>query len=138
MEIIMSKNWRGNGLELKGPYKCLGNSYSATILVEGITYPSVEHAFQAAKVSDRATKFQISKASLAEVRNLLEDIWIRPNWNDVKYATLHQLVTLKFQSHEDLADILLSTENKPLGNGQLGKILMKVRSELLRDQPKIS
>ena len=133
MEIIMSKNWRGNGLELKGPYKCLGNSYSATILVEGITYPSVEHAFQAAKVSDRATKFQISKASLAEVRNLLEDIWIRPNWNDVKYATLHQLVKLKFESNKELAKVLLGTGTKLLGSkteAELGSILMKVRSEL--------
>ena len=133
MEIIMSKNWRGNGLELKGPYKCLGNSYSATILVEGITYPSVEHAFQAAKVSDRATKFQISKASLAEVRNLLEDIWIRPNWNDVKYATLHQLVKLKFESNKELAKVLLGTGTKLLGGkteAELGSILMKVRSEL--------
>jgi len=133
MEIIMSKNWRGNGLELKGPYKCLGNSYSATILVEGITYPSVEHAFQAAKVSDRATKFQISKASLAEVRNLLEDIWIRPNWNDVKYATLHQLVKLKFESNKELAKVLMGTGTKLLGSkteAELGSILMKVRSEL--------
>jgi len=129
----MSKNWRGNGLELKGPYKCLGNSYSATILVEGITYPSVEHAFQAAKVSDRATKFQISKASLAEVRNLLEDIWIRPNWNDVKYATLHQLVKLKFESNKELAKVLMGTGTKLLGSkteAELGSILMKVRSEL--------
>lgn len=133
MEIIMSKNWRGNGLELKGPYKCLGNSYSATILVEGITYPSVEHAFQAAKVSDRATKFQISKASLAEVRNLLEDIWIRPNWNDVKYATLHQLVKLKFESNKELAKVLMGTGTKLFGGkteAELGSILMKVRSEL--------
>jgi len=129
----MSKNWRGNGLELKGPYKCLGNSYSATILVEGITYPSVEHAFQAAKVSDRAIKFQISKASLSEVRNLLEDIWVRPNWNDVKYATLHQLVKLKFESNKELAKVLMGTGTKLLGGkteAELGSILMKVRSEL--------
>tara|TARA_R110002020_G_scaffold25136_1_gene81911 strand:- start:1280 stop:1684 length:405 start_codon:yes stop_codon:yes gene_type:complete len=133
MEIIMSRNWRGNGLELKGPYKCLGNSYSATIMVEGITYPSVEHAFQAAKVSDRAIKFQISKASLSEVRNLLEDIWVRPNWNDVKYATLHQLVKLKFESNKELAKVLMGTGTKLLGGkteAELGSILMKVRSEL--------
>ena len=129
----MSKNWRGTGLELKGPYKCLGNSYSATIMVEGIAYPSVEHAFQAAKVSDRAIKFQISKASLAEVRNLLEDVWIRPNWNDVKYATLHQLVKLKFESNKELAKVLMGTGTQLLGNkneAELGSNLMKDRSEI--------
>jgi len=133
MGIIMSKNWRSQGLELKGPYKCLGNSYSSTIIVEGITYPSVEHAIQASKVSDRAIKFQISKASLAEVRNLLEDIWIRPNWNDVKYATLHQLVKLKFESNKELAKVLMGTGTQLLGNkneAELGSILMKVRSEI--------
>jgi predicted NAD-dependent protein-ADP-ribosyltransferase YbiA (DUF1768 family) len=129
----MSKNWRSQGLELKGSYKCLDNSYPSTIIVEGITYPSVEHALQASKVSDRAIKFQISKASLAEVRNLLEDIWIRPNWNDVKYATLHQLVKLKFESNKELSKVLMGTGTQLLGNkneAELGSILMKVRSEI--------
>jgi predicted NAD-dependent protein-ADP-ribosyltransferase YbiA (DUF1768 family) len=133
MEIIMSRNWRGKGLELKGPYKCLSNSYSASIIVEGITYPSVEHAFHASKVSERAVKFRISKASLAEVRNLLEDVWIRPNWNDVKYATLHQLVKLKFESNKELANVLIGTGTQLLGDkneAELGSILMKVRSEI--------
>ena len=133
MEIIMSKNWKSKGLELNGSYKCLRNSHLSTIIVEGITYPSVEHAFQASKVSERAVKFQISKASLAEVRNLLEDIWIRPNWNDVKYATLHQLVKLKFESNKELANVLIGTGTQLLGNkneAELGSILMKVRSEI--------
>lgn len=133
MEIIMSKNWKSKGLELNGSYKCLRNSHLSTIIVEGITYPSVEHAFQASKVSERAVKFQISKASLPEVRNLLEDIWIRPNWNDVKYATLHQLVKLKFESNKELANVLIGTGTQLLGNkneAELGSILMKVRSEI--------
>jgi len=117
----------------KSSYKCFGNFYPFTIIVEGITYPSVEHALQASKVSDRAIKFQISKASLAEVRNLLEDIWIRPNWNDVKYATLHQLVKLKFESNKELSKVLMGTGTQLLGNkneAELGSILMKVRSEI--------
>tara|TARA_R110002020_G_scaffold363849_1_gene576154 strand:- start:279 stop:671 length:393 start_codon:yes stop_codon:yes gene_type:complete len=129
----MSKNWRSKGLELKGSYKCLGNSHLSSIIVEGITYPSVEHAFHASKVSDRSVKFRISKASLAEVRNLLEDIWIRPNWNDVKYATLHQLVKLKFESNKELAKVLTGTGTQLLGgkhDAELGSILMKVRSEI--------
>jgi len=129
----MSKNRKGEGLALKGPYKCLGNSYLSPVIVEGITYPSVEHAFQASKVTDRGIKFKISKASLAEVRNLLEDIWVRPNWNDVKYATLHQLVKLKFESNRDLAKVLVGTGTQRLGGrteAELGSILMKVRGEL--------
>jgi len=134
----MSKKGRQtNWIDLTGPYKCLDNSYISPIIVEGISYPSVEHAFRAAKISDRDLKFKISKASnLLDVQKLLKDAWIRPNWDDVKYATLHQLVKLKFDSHKDLANILISTGNKPLGrrkrdNFKLGQILMKVRGEIV-------
>ena len=134
----MNKTW----IEFTGPYKCLDNSYISPIIVEGISYPSVVHAFRAAKTSDRDLKLKISKSSnLADVERLLQDAWIRPNWNDVKYATLHQLVKLKFDSHKDLAKILISTGTKQLGRtgrsrnhlwsqGKLGQILMKVRGEI--------
>ena len=135
MEIIMSRT-HISAIELKGPYKCLANSYPTSVIVEGITYPSVEHAFQAAKVLDRTVKFKISKMSnLAEVRKLLSDEWTRPNWNEVKYATLHQLVKLKFESNKDLAKVLTNTGTKRIGGKQdseLGSILMKVRGEILR------
>ena len=49
MEITMNKTW----IEFTGPYKCLDNSYISPIIVEGISYPSVAHAFRAAKTSDR-------------------------------------------------------------------------------------
>jgi len=128
-----------NSIEFKGPYKCLSNSYLSPIIVEGISYPSVEHAFRAAKISDRFLKLQISKTSrLSDVEKLLQDAWIRPNWDDVKYATLHQLVKLKFESNNELAKILIGTGTKPLGGRsdhtkrqfRVGQILMKVRSEI--------
>ena len=134
MAVTMS-----NAIEFKGPYKCLSNSYVSPIIVEGISYPSVEHAFRAAKISDRSLKLQISKLSnLFEVDKLLKDTWIRPNWDDVKYATLHQLVKLKFESHNELAKILIGTGTKPLGGKsdhmkrqfRVGQILMKVRGEI--------
>ena len=129
MENIMSDK-----IQFTGRYECLGNSYIAPILIEGITFPSVTHALRSAQISDRSLKVAISKAATIQaIDKLLVDVFIRPNWEQVKHATLHQLVKLKFESHKDLADILLSTENKPLG-----KVLTKVRSELLRERPKIS
>ena len=129
MENIMSDK-----IQFTGRYECLGNSYIAPILIEGITFPSVTHALKSAQISDRSLKVAISKAATIQaIDKLLVDVFIRPNWEQVKHATLHQLVKLKFESHKDLADILLSTENKPLG-----KVLTKVRSELLRERPKIS
>ena len=129
MENIMSDK-----IQFTGRYECLGNSYIAPILIEGITFPSVTHALKSAQISDRSLKVAISKAATIQaIDKLLVDVFIRPNWEQVKHATLHQLVKLKFESHKDLADILLSTENKPLG-----KVLTKVRSELLRERSKIS
>jgi predicted NAD-dependent protein-ADP-ribosyltransferase YbiA (DUF1768 family) len=137
---MMNKQGRQtNWIDLKGPYKCLDNSYVSPIIVEGISYPSVEHAFKAAQTSDRNLKFKISKASnLLDVQKLLKDASIRPNWDDVKYATLHQLVKLKFESHKDLANILIGTGSKQLGGRaahmkrqfRVGQILMKVRGEI--------
>tara|TARA_R110002020_G_scaffold468984_1_gene693652 strand:+ start:4333 stop:4722 length:390 start_codon:yes stop_codon:yes gene_type:complete len=129
MENIMSDK-----IQFTGRYEGLNNSYISPILVEGITFPSVTYAFKAAQTSDRTAKIAISKApTLTSAEKIVKTTFVRPNWDEVKHATLHQLVKLKFESHKDLADILLSTENKPLG-----KVLTKVRSELLRERSKIS
>lgn len=45
-----------------GDYRFLSNFYPAEVLFEGITWPSVEHAFQAAKTDDPAEKARILTA----------------------------------------------------------------------------
>lgn len=121
-------------IEFIGYYGCLENSFPVTILVGGIQYPSVEHALQATKVSDVFLKHKISKTDyLPTVLKLLEDVSVRPNWEDVKYATLEQMMRLKFQTSSKCKDVLISTGTRPLlspKDAMMGKILMKIRNEL--------
>ena len=72
---------------------------------------------------------------------------LRPDWEEVKDSIMLQAVTAKFETHEKLARLLLSTgermivENAPMdaywgcgpdgkGQNKLGRILMTVRDRL--------
>ena len=125
-------------IELTGKYKALTNSYQSRITVEGITYPTLEHAFQAAKLTDTETKVLISKAKLPDVSSLVEKGFTRPNWKEIQWATMYQLMKLKFESNPTLASLLQDTGNHRLAypkkhrrrRNKLESILMKVRGEL--------
>jgi predicted NAD-dependent protein-ADP-ribosyltransferase YbiA (DUF1768 family) len=127
-------------IELTGKYKALTNSYPSMIVVEGISYPTLEHAFQAAKLTDTETKVLISKAKLPDVSSLVGEGFTRPNWKEIQWATMYQLMKLKFESNPTLASLLQDTgdrrlvfENRNLRavrRDKLGTILMKVRGEL--------
>ena len=127
-------------IALTGKYKALTNSYPSMIVVEGISYPTLEHAFQAAKLTDTETKVLISKAKLPDVSSLVGEGFTRPNWKEIQWATMYQLMKLKFESNPTLASLLQDTgdrrlvfENRNLRavrRDKLGTILMKVRGEL--------
>lgn len=121
-------------IQFTGHYTCLDNSFPVSILVGGIWYPSVEHALQSAKVADVFLKHKISKTeSISGVLKLLEGAPVRPNWKEVRYATLEQLMNIKFQTSSKCKDILLSTGTRSLvspKNVMIGKILMKIRNEI--------
>jgi len=77
---------------------------------------------------------------------------LRSDWDEIKDSIMLEIVRIKFNSHKDLADKLLATEDKILiegntwhdkywgicycekcngeGKNVLGGILMQVRSEL--------
>ena len=80
---------------------------------------------------------------------------LRSDWEQVKQQVMWQGVLTKFMTHPDIQDILLSTgeelivEDSPTdyywgcgedktGQNQLGKILMKVRSEIRQRRARIS
>tara|TARA_R110002033_G_scaffold11668_1_gene36529 strand:+ start:540 stop:944 length:405 start_codon:yes stop_codon:yes gene_type:complete len=125
-------------IALTGKYKALTNSYPSMIVVEGISYPTLEHAFQAAKLTDTETKVLISKAKLPDVSSIVGEGFTRPNWKEIQWATMYQLMKLKFESNPTLASLLQDTGDRPLAYPQdhrrrrdkLGTILMKVRGEL--------
>lgn len=136
-----------------GEHAFLSNFHPSPIEIDGITYPTVEHAFQAAKTNDHATKQAIAakdtpgKAKRAGgKRGIIKDF--DPAWETRKVQVMAELCRLKFQDPE-LRAKLLATGDQELqegnnwndtfwgvslktGKGQnnLGKILMQIRAEI--------
>lgn len=140
-----------------GEYAFLSNFYPAPIHWEGICYPTVEHAFQAAKTNNIAIRQRIARAkSAAEAkrlggrRGIIKD-FNQSAWNQRRLVVMVELLYLKFATPH-LRDRLLATGDaqlveanswgdrywgeSPLGNGcnHLGKLLMHIRANLLEKQ----
>lgn len=134
------------------PYSFLSNFSKAPITVDGITYLTVEHAFQAAKTYDVNVKMKIAATQRADwAKRMGGRVKLREDWNDVKLDIMKELLNLKFQD-ERLAAKLIATGNATLvegnpwhdnfygqctcvnctGKGQnhLGKLLMEIRDRL--------
>jgi len=133
-----------------GDHDFLSNFHPSPIEVDGILYPTVEHAFQAAKTSIPEEKQALAEtATPGSVKRKGRKVQLRPDWEEVKVGIMEDLVRLKFTIHADLRAKLLATGDAELvegnnwndrfwgvcrgkGENQLGKILMKVRSELAK------
>lgn len=131
-----------------GNYRWLSNFWLAEVTLDGIVYPSVEHAYQAAKTTDSAQRSTIRDCTTAgEAKHCGRRVTVRPNWNAMKLTYMEDFVRQKFTQHAYLKQNLLATGNAPLvegnnwgdtfwgvckGRGQnhLGRILMKIREEL--------
>ena len=131
-----------------GDHDFLSNFHPSPIEVDGILYPTVEHAFQAAKTSIPEEKQALAEtATPGSAKHKGRKVQLRSDWEEVKVGIMEELVRLKFTTHGDLRAKLLAMGDAELvegnnwndrfwgvcrgkGQNQLGKILMKVRSEL--------
>ena len=136
--------------DFRGQYRYLSNYHFCKINYEGITYPSTEHAFQAAKTLDKESRLIISKLEKpAEAKRAGQIVQLRPNWNSIRIGIMYDICKIKF-TQPDLKAMLLSTGDETLvegnwwkdtfwgvcngtGENNLGKILMKIREELRND-----
>lgn len=132
----------------QGPYRFLSNFFIAPVEFEGISYPSVEHAFQAAKVLDiKGREFIASLATPGAAKRAGKNVVLRKDWEEQKLAIMRTLLRAKFKKGSNLARMLLQTQNAELcegnswgdrywgvcggeGENHLGKLLMQVRAEL--------
>ena len=130
-------------------YAFLSNFYEAPVEWEGITYPSNEHAFQAAKVINPVKRLEIAAAAATpgQAKRMGRSVNLRHDWEQIKYNVMLDIVLAKFHQHSDLAEALLDTGDAELiegnwwndttwgvcngvGTNWLGKILMSVRAQL--------
>lgn len=141
-----------------GRYAFLSNFYPCEIEHQGIYYKSVETYYVAMKIkSDQQIDGRyigyidcrelISKIkNPGEVKQLGRILKVRKDWEDVKMGVMLWGVREKFK-HDDLKQMLLDTGEQELiegnwwgdqywgvyngkGDNNLGKILMRVRSEI--------
>ena len=125
------------------------------IALDGAWWRTVEHYFQAQKFHDAAYRERIrlsNRPKDAKALGMTRAIPLRPDWEDVKDGIMLQAVTVKFETHAELAQLLLSTGERPIvenapmdaywgcgpdGNGlnKLGRILMTVRDKLRSEAP---
>lgn len=129
-------------------YPFLSNFYPSTIYVEGKSYKTVEHAYQAHKTLDESNRDLIRRASSpAEAKKLGRAIVLRPDWDAVKIDLMRSFIRKKFEN-PFLEPLLINTSDAELiygntwndtywgvcrgtGLNWLGKILMEVRKEIV-------
>jgi len=132
----------------QGEYRFLSNFWPARVNYGGIDFPTVEHAYQAAKTDDQKARLEIAKARTPGVaKRLGKRVTMRHNWDSIKLKVMSVLVTQKFTSNPLLKKLLLDTGDAELiegndwndtfwgicrgkGSNHLGKILMSVRESL--------
>lgn len=133
-----------------GPFRWLSNFADCEIEFEGVVYPTTENAYQAAKFAPELrppfVHFTPGEAKKAGQNTLAQ----RPDWREVSLGIMKDLNRKKFVQ-EPYKTLLLNTDGLfieetntwgdtfwgvCMGNGEnhLGRILMEIRDELLRDE----
>ncbi|MCP3099018.1 NADAR family protein [Myxococcus sp. K15C18031901] len=120
------------------------------IRLEGRTWPTSEHYFQAKKFEDRRDQEEVRRARTPMLAARLgrdRRRKLRRDWDSIKVSVMREAVHAKFAQHLDLARLLLATGEARLvehtanddfwgdggdgrGANRLGRILMEVRQAL--------
>lgn len=135
-------------------YEFLSNFYICPIVREGMGFNSAEAAYQAAKLTAPEHKRLIANEdSPGKAKRMGRSLPIRPDWEDVRLDVMLDVLRLKFGQNLPLAEMLLSTGDALLVEGNrwhdnfwgncscgrcsdipglnhLGRALMQVREEL--------
>lgn len=130
-----------------GEHEFLSNFVPARVVLSGVTYPTVEHAYQAAKSLDLSERVVIEKArGPGQAKKLGQLIQCRPDWEAVKEDIMRDLLIQKF-AQPAYAELLLATGDayleetnwwkdrywgvcKGTGLNRLGHLLMEIRADL--------
>lgn len=136
------------------PYGAFSNLYRRTIVFEGETFLTSEHAYQAGKARKPEVRaWVLSAPSPALVAMAAHGLYywdITPGWSRKKFDRMRGVLRAKFTQHEDLKELLLSTGEARLiesatvdnevnrlwgevngrGHNMLGELLMELRDTL--------
>ncbi|MER8185650.1 NADAR family protein [Kitasatospora sp. NPDC094015] len=126
----------------------LRNDYPAPVLLDGVPYPTVGHAYWALSTADEDHRAAIRAAGTGyAARRAAEQAPRRPGWEQARTAVMARLLRAKFAQHPELAEVLLGTGDAALrysdgdsprfwgqhgkeGRNWMGRLLELVRAEL--------
>lgn len=136
----------------QGEYFFLSNFSPYHVIYDDMEYPTVEHAYQAAKTLDKELRIAISNLRTpGAAKRFGQGLVLRPSWPTQKLLVMDVLVRRKFRPRSLLAHILLATGSKEIiegnqwgdqfwgavliqgvwqGQNHLGKLLMQIREDL--------
>ena len=137
----------------RGKYYFLSNFFPAEVTYNGLTYQNNEAAFQAQKTYSKEERIEFTTLEPRDAKRRGRRVRLRKDWEQVKDRIMEEIVRAKFSQNEELKEQLLATGDAQLvegnrwndrywgvdirsgvGENHLGKILMKVRSELRMSQ----
>jgi N-glycosidase YbiA len=142
--------------KVDAPYGCFSNFSPHSIELDGESWATVEHYYQAHKFEGTKFDYLMAEIQAAPTPELAAKIGRDPahqpraDWDLHKCQIMYRAIWQKFSSHLDVQQILLDTLNAEIiedssvdyfwgcgldrsGQNQLGRILMQVRSELMID-----
>jgi N-glycosidase YbiA len=135
-----------------GPYGWLANFSEHEISIGGKKWKSVEHYFQAMKFNDWKMRALIAEAETPDLAKKIAKrfrLKKRSDWGRIKNLVMYNAIRAKFTQHPDLFDALKQTGSQTIveaatnddywgygrdhrGRNQMGKLLMRLRSRLMR------
>ena len=135
---------KGDIAGFRGEYRFLSNFWPCQVNLDGVRYPSVEAAFQAAKTLDADLRVQFTSGNAAEAKAKGRTLKLRGDWETVKLEVMEDLLAQKFAPRTRLARLLADTGTRQLieantwgdtffgvcngkGTNHLGRLLMELR-----------
>src|SRR3990172_6511970 len=136
-------------------YRFLSNFYPSRITFEGLVYPTVEHAYQAAKTEEPEVRRHIQeKATAIQAKIFGRELQLREDWEDIKLPIMRTLLRKKFYDpvlraaliatnsdnlvetnywHDNFWGSCTCNKCRNKGANWLGELLVELRCELQGD-----
>lgn len=138
--------------EFQNEHRWLSNFAPVKIKLDGLEFPSVEHAYMSAKSDDAEWKKFCSNPNnkAGDVKRQSRNVTLKEDWDEIKLEVMKECVTQKF-SQEPYRTKLLETGTQHIqegnrwndkfwgvclktnkGENHLGRLIMDVRSALAK------
>ena len=156
LSTILISNKKNTKIDyFTGYFSFLSNNYLTPVYHDGSIFQSVLHAYYANKTEDKNIHKKILNCeNFQNLLSLAYRIKDPENWENKKFQIMEKLVRDKFRRNKEISEKLILTENRELintlleyneknlfwgvykgkGENNLGRILTKIREDLIYDK----